>query len=148
MCGDCIAATFMVCFGCCYGRRVGAINLAIDDDLAEAPRPIRHAPKQPKSANPTQAIDVPKKNLPGRVSAAKAHENLVACLGQPLNAEQALAMQRLHAAFTVSKNQLTPDFLSSATTNLDIVLFNSDLRSGPVQWRCKRHGKFPCRDAQ
>ncbi|KAM0722698.1 hypothetical protein Q7P37_002139 [Cladosporium fusiforme] len=138
MCGDCIAATFMVCFGCCYGRRAGAIHAAIDDDPIEIPRPVKRLTKQPRPATlplPSQTIGIPKKEQLSRVSAAKAHENLIAALEQPLNAEQTSAMQRLRSAFAIPRVQLTPDLFTLAMADLDLVLFNNALHDYiKIEW--------------
>lgn len=116
----------MTCFGCCYGRRVGILHPAVDDDQIEPPRLVNRLSKGPENDASVHHIDATERHHP-RVSPAQAHEDLTSHLQQPLTAAQSSAMSRLQSAFTPPLDQLTPSLLTQAIPDLDTVLFNSTL---------------------
>lgn len=61
-------------------------------------------------------------------SPARAHENLMSSLLQPLNAEQVSAMRRLQYQFPFPKDSLNPELLTQATSDPDTVLFQNHLQ--------------------
>lgn len=80
-------------------------------------------------------ISIDKQQRQPRVSTAQAHDNLIYSLQQPLNSEQASAMQRLQYQFSFPKDSLNPELLTQAMSDLDTVLFQNILQGKmKIEW--------------
>lgn len=125
MCDKCVYA-FLCCFLPCIEKR------ETSHDQEEAPRPVKPKPKVHEGS----AASVQNPSNHRRVSAQRAHRNLIADLCQPMNGKQTAARFRLRMAFAMTKEHLNPEFFTPVIRDLDTVLFSGCLGDRIfVEWK-------------
>lgn len=124
MCGDFCAHCFygfLCCFLPCYTKRGGQHVASYDQE--EAPRPVQLKTKV--NERRTAAVKEPSRRR--KLSPQQAQQDLIAGLSQPINGKQTAALFRLRVAFSITKEDLSPEFFAPVIADLDTVLFDGCL---------------------